>query len=108
MGVLAVLIVKLFDPISVIIGVIGGFSSKSYASLLIWAFAGATIGEILLFLTQETRIFSLTPFLIAVIAIFLWAWAVYMYQQYRRRSTEPPLEAQASPKDEGQNERRGE
>jgi hypothetical protein len=67
------LIVKLLDPIIIVLAIAGGVLSRTWWHVALAAFVVGCIAEAILFATQLTRTFNPIVFLIGVLAAGCWA-----------------------------------
>ena len=65
-------LVKLFDIPAAVIGLLGGWYARIWPHAIIAAFVGGSFGEIVLYLRQDAREFSVIIWLIGVAACFAW------------------------------------
>lgn len=79
-------LVKLLDIPAAFVGIFGGWYSKTWLHVVIVAFIGGSIGEIVLFVLRDARKFDLTVWLVGVAACFTWAAAAYLIRTLRNRS----------------------
>jgi hypothetical protein len=74
---LVVLIVRLIDPVTIVLAVLNGYLSRSMAVLIALSVAIALVIELLLEATQLTRTFTPLALLSGFIAAFAWSVLVF-------------------------------
>lgn len=80
-------LVKLFDIPAAVIGLVGGWFANNWIYLVCVAFIGGSIGEVTLFLLQDTRKFSPVIWLVGVAACLAWALLAYWIRASLRKSS---------------------
>ena len=78
-------LIKLLDIPGAMIGLVGGWFSKSWLHVAIVALAGGSAGEIILYFTQDERKFDPVIWLVGVAACFAWAAAAFWLKSFRSR-----------------------
>ena len=78
--------VKLLDIPAASIGLLGGWFARSWYHLVIVAFIGGSVGEMILYVVKDTREFNPVIWLVGVAACFAWACAAFWVRSLRDRS----------------------
>jgi hypothetical protein len=83
--VLVILIVRMVDPILIVLALVGGGVSRLWWHVAAAALVVALIVEMLLFSIQRTRMFDPLDFVIGVIAAGIWTSIAFTVKRWLAR-----------------------
>ena len=88
MVMIVVLIVRLLDPVLIVLALVGGGVSRLWWHVAVAALVVAALVEMLLFSIQATRTFDLIDFAVGVVAAGIWASIAFAIKGWlaRRRA----------------------
>ena len=83
--VIVILIVRMVDPILIILALVGGGVSRLWWHVAVAALVVAVIVEILLFSIQHTRMFDPLDFVLGAVAAGIWASIAFAAKRWLGR-----------------------
>ncbi|PHS05722.1 MAG: hypothetical protein COA78_15030 [Blastopirellula sp.] len=86
MTLIGIFLAKLFSPVIIMVGAVGGWHSKHWWHILVISLVAALFNEFLLGLIQFTRGFNVVTFITGVVAAALWAGVAVLVKRQRNKA----------------------